>query len=110
MPDQTFNLLTTIKRRTTASTNTLGEKVYTWTAVYTNVPCRLEEFRPEVQYRQSGERPLARTILYVKPTTLIQAQDQVYVGGIYQGLIQEVLTAWSPTGAVDHFEGHIENP
>lgn len=104
-----FNTTVIVSRRTASSVNALGENVYTYSSVYTSIPARVEGYQPELQYRQSGERPKNKTIVYLDPSYVIIEQDKFYQGGTYIGLVSGINKAFGPSG-VDHYEYLLENP
>ena len=75
MPDQLLTDIITITRRTTASVNTLGENVYTWTNAYSGIKGRVENWSTDMQYRKSGERAFSQTVCYLQKDKVIQTQE-----------------------------------
>lgn len=108
---QLFNQTITVQRRSVSSVNSLGENVYAYTAVYTNIPARVEMERPKEEYNSGGERSdYFRFFVYVSASYSIYVQDHIYLNSNYIGLVAGVLTAWGVDGKADHYELHLENP
>jgi hypothetical protein len=107
------------------STNSLGEPVYS-SSVYmssndststsqTTIPCRIEEYNEETEYRKSNLRLKNTTIIYIAPQYYLELADIIYdcTSGtsVYIGRIAAINNAVKAMSTdLDHYEIYIENP
>ena len=108
-------ILATVRRRTGgasgsgATLDALNAQAYgspsTWTAVYTNMPCRLEIVKNPIIFTPAGERvdPTMRNILYVSAEYVLQTEDRIYIGTTVY-IAQGIMIAYDPVGGVHHYE------
>jgi hypothetical protein len=108
--------LATVRRRTGgasgkgASTDALNAQVYgdpiNWTVVYTDMPCRFEERKKDIQFTPAGERLPSDNILYVSSEYIIETEDRITIGNNTY-IAQGIMTAYDPVGGVHHYEIHL---
>ncbi len=110
MIPQLYTTTVTISRRSFSGQNAGGEKIPTWTNVYTNIPARIEESNSKVQYRTSTERDNNFTITYVPAAYIPLVEDRIYHGSTYLGIASGVDKALGQGNTTDHYEIIIENP
>lgn len=117
MLDSLFWDKITVNRSSAVSSNSFGEPNYTSTAIYTNIPARVEGQNANTQYRKSNERGVNFTIIYVPKTYTIFLQDEIihtqHAGAtiaVTLGLVVGINEALAPDGTTDHLEVIIENP
>lgn len=116
MPTEILFHKITIKRPTSNIQNDLGEQVFTYNTIYTDIPARVEIDRPvfksKKQYRSSGQRAYKDPIIYVANNVTIQVRDQVFypTSSTFFGSVSGVNPAIGPGGNVDHYELFIEIP
>src|SRR5690349_19464955 len=107
-----------IQARTGTGFNDFGEKIFTWANIYTSIPCRVEEYEPKIEYNESGQRAVKKTLVYFEPTrTLLNSQNRVvavsvpgYTNGQTIGLVKDVIRAGVAfTNALNHIEVTLED-
>lgn len=104
------------RRSQSASTNTLNEPNYgtkaNWPIIYVSAPCRIDFWKSEIKYNQTGERinPTDSTILYFDNDIVVYTQDRItiltcddpsQVGLHYK--VQHTEAEWTVMGQVDHY-------
>jgi len=102
----------TIKRNVKGAQDSLGEKSNTLTAIHTDIPARLESWSSSTEYKSAGQRPVTRTVVYVRPNIDdIQTQDEIYVDDVKIGTVNGVNPALSPNPPeIDHYELSYDKP
>jgi len=96
-------------------TNTLGGPVNSSASVSAPyIPCRIEGYSANEQYRDSNNRPINTNVVYIPPQYDIHVDDQIYdvtTGYNYIGKVSGVNAALlGMTTNLDHWELSIENP
>lgn len=74
----------------TATTNALGEKIYSWAVAYQDVDCRLSPLTAEEMMIRPGEWTDVKYKAWFSPDTTITTNDRIYSGS-NQYVIREVL-------------------
>ena len=76
------------------------------------IPCRIEEYKDTVQYRESNLRDKNSTIIYIPSQYHLVLHDAVYNAhtGQYLGLVSGIDTALGAGSSIDHYEISVENP
>lgn len=110
----------TVKTRSLASFNDLGEPVYTepYTTTYNSIPARVERWEPSIKYNPSGQHPEAKIIVYFPPSRTGLQSEQVieavnvpgYANGQIIGRIKEVVPALlGVINKINHYEAILED-
>lgn len=80
-----------VVRRAPVAQNDLGDKTYTESNVYTNIPARIEQYQPNLKYKESGQDPEIKLIGYVKSTVNLQPQDRIQAVNVNGYSIDEFI-------------------
>jgi hypothetical protein len=110
-----LNMTVKVQRRSaSASPNILNEPDYSAEAnypiIYASAPCRIDYWKAEIKYNESGERenPTNQTILYFNNDIVVYTQDRLTVltcsdpsqiGLVYK--VQHVEAEWDTMGNVN---------
>jgi hypothetical protein len=98
----------TVSRRTKTGTNDLGEPTYSYSDVYTGIKARVETYSPEVEYKETGQRPILETIVYVQPDKDLQSEDIITFNGSVIGRVTNEVNALTNTSNLHHREFKVE--
>lgn len=106
------------------SYNELGEPNFSSSSFVsqgmTEIPCRIETYKEEVEHRDSGERMKNITLIYIDPSFQLLLGDIVVAGtyhtpdlenGDVLGTVDDVTPALNAFGTeIDHYEIRLTNP
>jgi len=71
------NCTITVNRRSTSSKNSIGEPIYSESAVYTNIPATFQLKKGATKFLEDGERITFDSILFVDSSNVLHVMDQV---------------------------------
>lgn len=100
----------TIKRKVEGSQDSLGEKSNVESAIYTNIPARIEKENKTMEYNKAGSRIMNRTIIYLQKNYIALERDLIFQNGSQIGIVETVVPAYGVGGnKIDHYELFLEN-
>lgn len=117
MPPALFNVPVNVYRRTSQGRDALNNPIYGepttgsgWAIVYTGMQAKLAFSSKQIQYAQTGQRPVPSGVMYYGSGYTLQAEDNIYTNDGIQYIVVSVVPAYIVAAVVDHYEAVLSLP
>ena len=106
-----LNINVSIYRRASTGRDSLNNPTYGlptsgagWSLIYSNVPVRLSFSSKNLEFAQTGERPIPAGIAYINASYTVQAEDRVVTSDSIEYTVTSVVPGYLVGTTIDHYE------